>query len=109
MMLAQAPPPPPLPFASPMPSPPPMDWYARGSGSFLGIGVKEIDSQRAKDLKLPEERGVEVSTVAADSPAAKAGLKEHDVVSSITANVSKASSSSCVWSTKRLRDTRRSC
>jgi serine protease Do len=63
-----------------MPPALPMDWYARGSGSFLGIGVTEIDSQKARDLKLPEERGVEVSTVAGDSPAAKAGLKEHDVV-----------------------------
>ena len=57
-----------------------MDWYGRGTGSFLGIGVHEIDSERAKELKLSEERGVEVSTVAENSPAAKAGLKEKDVV-----------------------------
>jgi serine protease Do len=48
--------------------------------SFLGVGVAEVDSERAKALKLPEERGVEVKSVTADSPAAKAGIKENDVV-----------------------------
>lgn len=53
---------------------------AIGAGSFLGIGVAEIDSERAKAQKLTEERGVEVKSVEADSPAAKAGIKEDDVV-----------------------------
>jgi serine protease Do len=48
--------------------------------SFLGIGVAEIDSERAKALNLKEVRGVEVKSVDHDSPAAKAGLKESDVV-----------------------------
>jgi serine protease Do len=48
--------------------------------SYLGIGVAEIDSERAKELKLSEERGVEVKNVDGDGPAAKAGLKEGDVV-----------------------------
>jgi len=51
-----------------------------GARSFLGIGVADIDSERAKTLKLKEERGVEVKSVDEDSPAAKAGLKEGDVV-----------------------------
>lgn len=50
------------------------------SRSFLGIGVTEIDSERAKSLKLDEERGVEVTKVVADSPAAKAGVKTGDIV-----------------------------
>ncbi|MCC6857205.1 MAG: PDZ domain-containing protein [Bryobacterales bacterium] len=53
---------------------------SRGARSFLGIGVADIDSERAKTLKLKEERGVEVKSVDEDSPAAKAGLKEGDVV-----------------------------
>jgi serine protease Do len=48
--------------------------------SFLGIGVAEIDSERAKALNLKEVHGVEVKSVDHDSPAAKAGLKESDVV-----------------------------
>ena len=47
---------------------------------YLGIGVQDVDSERAKALKLNEDRGVEVTSVMADSPAAKAGLKEGDVV-----------------------------
>ena len=48
--------------------------------SYLGIGVVDIDAERAKALNLKEERGVEIKSVTEDSPAAKAGLKEGDVV-----------------------------
>jgi len=51
-----------------------------GGSSYLGIGVADITAERAKALKLKEERGAEVTSVAADSPAAKAGIKEGDVV-----------------------------
>ena len=49
-------------------------------GSYLGIGIQEITAERAKALKLRDEAGVEVTHVAPDSPADKAGLKEGDVV-----------------------------
>ncbi len=51
-----------------------------GSGSYVGIFLAEIDGARARALKLPEERGVEVTKVEDESPAAKAGLKVGDVV-----------------------------
>jgi serine protease Do len=50
------------------------------SGGFIGLGIQEIDSNRAKALKLREEAGVEVTRVDPDSPAEKAGLKVGDVV-----------------------------
>ena len=50
------------------------------AGSYLGIGIQEITAERAKALKLREEAGVEVTRVAPDSPADKAGLREGDVV-----------------------------
>jgi serine protease Do len=50
------------------------------SGSFLGVGVAEIDAERAKRMKLEEERGVEITRVQEDSPAAETGLKKGDVV-----------------------------
>ncbi|MGH9646999.1 MAG: PDZ domain-containing protein [Bryobacteraceae bacterium] len=53
---------------------------SQGLGSFLGVGIQEIDSNRAKELKLPEEAGVEVTRIAPDSPAEKAGIKTGDVV-----------------------------
>lgn len=48
--------------------------------SFLGVAIQEIDSDRAKALKLPEEAGVEVTRIAPDSPAEKAGIKTGDVL-----------------------------
>jgi serine protease Do len=48
--------------------------------SFLGVGVTDIDAERTKALKLREEHGVEVTSVDADSPAAKAGVKVSDAV-----------------------------
>ena len=47
---------------------------------WLGIRMEEVSSERAKELKLPAERGALVTYVAEDSPAAKAGLKVNDVI-----------------------------
>jgi serine protease Do len=54
--------------------------FAGAQTSYLGIGVADITSERAKALNLKEDRGAEVTSVEDDSPAAKAGLKEGDVV-----------------------------
>ena len=67
------------------PVPPVMDMRAfsmgsLGKGSYLGLNVKEIDANRAKELKLREENGVEITQVEDDAPAGKAGLKVGDVV-----------------------------
>ncbi|MBK9166020.1 MAG: PDZ domain-containing protein [Bryobacterales bacterium] len=50
------------------------------SGGYLGVGVAELSAERAKELKLPEERGVEIKHVALESPAAAAGIEAADVV-----------------------------
>jgi serine protease Do len=47
---------------------------------WLGVEIDEVTTQKAKDLKLPAVRGVVVEEVEPDSPAAKAGLKENDVI-----------------------------
>jgi len=49
-------------------------------GSYLGIGVEDIDADRAKSLKLKEDRGALITSVTPDGPAAKAGIREGDVV-----------------------------
>ena len=51
-----------------------------GGGSYLGVGVLDIDADRAKALKLKEDRGVEISSVTEGGPADKAGIKQGDVV-----------------------------
>jgi serine protease Do len=52
----------------------------RAGTSYLGIGALDVTPERAKVLNLKEDRGVEVTTVQEDSPAAKAGVKQGDVI-----------------------------
>lgn len=51
--------------------------------SWLGVETHEVTADKAKDLKLSAERGVVLGKIVPDSPAAKAGLKENDVVTEI--------------------------
>ena len=51
--------------------------------SWLGVELHEVTSDSAKELKLSAERGVVLGKIVPDSPAAKAGLKENDVVTEI--------------------------
>jgi serine protease Do len=51
--------------------------------SWLGVETHEVTSDSVKELKLPAERGVVVGSIAPDSPAAKAGLKEKDVITEV--------------------------
>lgn len=68
------------PTAPPAPAAPKVKMMAAASGSYLGVNVQEIDSDRAKALKLREEAGVEITSVKAESPAEKAGLKSGDAI-----------------------------
>jgi serine protease Do len=80
---APAPVPPVPPVAPAVPAPhamPVVISNSNTSGSFLGVGIKEIDSDRAKALKLKEEAGVEITRVDENSPAEKAGLRAGDVI-----------------------------
>ena len=67
------------------------DWVRRRSrelntvvpfagGTYLGVSLAEVDANRAKELKLKEDYGVEITRVEEGSPAEKAGLKAGDVV-----------------------------
>ena len=51
-----------------------------GTGSYLGVDISDITSDRVSALKLKDEHGVEVTMVDQDAPAGKAGIKEHDVI-----------------------------
>jgi len=49
-------------------------------GGYLGIGGIEVTEDKVKPLGMKEEGGVLITSVAEDGPAAKAGIKEGDVV-----------------------------
>lgn len=51
--------------------------------SWLGVETQEVTAESAKEMKLPAERGVVIGRVTQDSPAAKAGLKEKDVITEV--------------------------
>jgi len=50
------------------------------SGSRLGIGLRDIDADRAGVIKLGDPRGVEVESVQEGGPAAQVGIKPGDVL-----------------------------
>jgi serine protease Do len=49
-------------------------------GAWLGVGFGELTPERASALKLKEAKGIEITHVEDNSHAAKAGLRESDVV-----------------------------
>ena len=51
-----------------------------GGRARLGVSIREVTAEKARELKLPGEYGALVTEVAEDSPAAKAGLQEDDVI-----------------------------
>jgi predicted metalloprotease with PDZ domain len=57
------------------------------SQAYLGVGTRDVDTERAAQLKLKEARGAEVVTIDHDAPAAKAGLHIHDVLLSLNNQV----------------------
>ena len=56
---------------------------AGDEGSWLGVETREVTADTVKQLHLPGERGVVVGKVLQDSPAAKSGLKDNDVITEI--------------------------
>jgi predicted metalloprotease with PDZ domain len=55
-------------------------WAGEPHYSYLGVDVDDVSKDRVAALKLKSESGVEITMVDNDAPAAKAGLKEHDVI-----------------------------
>jgi serine protease Do len=51
-----------------------------GSHSYLGIGGVDVTDERARSLGLKDASGIEVTSVNEDSPAAKAGIRQGDVI-----------------------------
>jgi serine protease Do len=56
--------------------------FSYGPGSYLGVYLDEVTAERVSQLKLEKERGAVVTKVIEDGPAAKAGIRENDVITS---------------------------
>lgn len=69
----------PISFAQPAP-PAHSAGIALQSSAYLGVSVMDVDTTRAKALKLKEERGAEITRIDDSGPAAKGGVKVGDVV-----------------------------
>jgi len=54
-----------------------------GGTSYLGVDTRNLTQDRLGELKLKDDNGVEVTMVDQDAPAGKAGIKEHDVITSV--------------------------
>ncbi|HEY7329923.1 MAG TPA: Do family serine endopeptidase [Gemmataceae bacterium] len=50
---------------------------------YLGVSIKDLDSEVASRLGLDNQKGVLVAKVVEGSPAAKAGLKDGDIITSL--------------------------
>ncbi|MBX7169364.1 MAG: DegQ family serine endoprotease [Pyrinomonadaceae bacterium] len=50
---------------------------------MLGVGIQDVTSELAENFGLKEVRGVIVNSLTANGPAAKAGLKQGDVIVSL--------------------------
>lgn len=54
--------------------------FRSGSGSYLGVYIREVSEDDVKRLGLSEERGALITELPEDGPAADAGLKTDDVI-----------------------------
>ena len=52
----------------------------RSGGSWLGVQIADVDTDRGKELGLRDVHGAEVQSVSPGSPAEEAGIKEGDVI-----------------------------
>ncbi len=51
-----------------------------GGRAWIGVRLGDVTAEKAQELKLPGEYGAVVTKVEPDSPAAKAGLENNDVI-----------------------------
>ncbi len=58
-------------------------WMAHSGGGFLGVRMTELTDELRAHFGIPEGSGVMVSKVVEDSPAAAAGVRVGDVITSV--------------------------
>lgn len=56
------------------------EWRILGDETYVGLSIGDIQPEQAERLKLADQAGALVEDVEADSPAARAGFRQNDVV-----------------------------
>lgn len=59
---------------------PPANPFQNRAASYLGLGLRDIDAARARELKLPELSGVEIVAVEQGAAGDQAGIVPGDVI-----------------------------
>ena len=82
-----------------------------GGGSYLGVNLAEIDADRARELKLNQTYGVEITRVVEEgSPAEKAGIESRGRRARIQRTArGRHGAVWHGWSARLPRDARRNC
>ena len=75
-------------------------------GAFLGVYLADVSEVRAREMRLPETRGALVGKVLENSPAAKAGLRENDVILSYDEHAVQSASNVYMFLNETLPETR---
>lgn len=65
--------------------------YGTVQRGFIGVSIRDLDAQFAKEKELKSLHGVYVNGLTEDGAAASAGIKEGDVITSINGNSIKTS------------------
>ena len=65
----------------------PLNFVTTTHGNLLGVEVATVEAPLRAHLDLTEKQGVLVANVPEDGAAAKAGLKQHDIIVRINDDV----------------------
>lgn len=64
-------------------APRPMRFVMAGPRGYLGVQLTELTPELREHFRVPRDAGVMVAKIVADSPAAKAGLRVGDIITSV--------------------------
>ncbi|HKI68602.1 MAG TPA: PDZ domain-containing protein, partial [Verrucomicrobiae bacterium] len=80
--------------------------YGKVTRGYLGVYIQDLNADLAAEFNVPDQNGALVSSVGSDTPAAKAGLKNGDVIVELDGKKVKDSSQLRFMVAQTMPDTR---